>query len=75
MADNDAKKERFKTGQEASVSGVYRLVGTDHDGEVNETNTEHNEDKEIPLPLSRGERFPPHRHCKEAIEWEFIRPA
>lgn len=58
----------YKTGDVVPVSGVYRFVkSSDPDCEPTE--------EALEVPLSRGERFPPHRRCHGAEEWEFIRKA
>jgi hypothetical protein len=50
---------RFRTGERAPMSGVYRLIGHD---EV--------ERGERLIPLSKGDRFPPCRGCHEKAEWK-----
>jgi hypothetical protein len=58
----------FRTGQEAPVSGVYRFIES-ADAGCEPT------PEAMEIPLSRGERFPPHRRCKGAVIWEFVRRA
>lgn len=60
--------DRFRTGQEAPLSGVYRFVESD-DADCEPT------PEAMEIPLSRGERFPPHRRCRGAVIWELSRRA
>jgi hypothetical protein len=63
---HDTARE-YKTGEVAPVSGVYRYMG--HVGKDCGKITS----GEWEIPLSKGERFPPDRHCKAAVTWELIR--
>jgi hypothetical protein len=60
--------DRFRTGQVVPVSAVYRFVES-ADAECEPT------PEAMEIPLSKGERFPPHRRCKGAVIWELVRPA
>jgi hypothetical protein len=55
--------EQFTTGENAPVSGVYRYVR-----HAQEDCTNKIQDHQI--PLSRGEKFPPHRTCSGGVIWE-----
>jgi hypothetical protein len=72
VADTDTQAVQngslFRTGQEAPLSGVYRF-GESTDAECEPT------PGALEIPLSRGERFPPHRRCRGAVIWELVRPA
>ncbi|MET9020539.1 YjzC family protein [Actinopolymorpha sp. NPDC004070] len=58
----------FRTGQVAPVSGVYRFIES-VDAECEPT------PEAMKIPLSKGERFPPHRRCKGAVIWELTERA
>ncbi len=63
-----AMDRTYKTRQEVPVSGVYRFVqASDPDCEPTE--------EALEVPLSRGERLPPHRRCNSAVEWQLERKA
>ncbi|WP_433618507.1 YjzC family protein [Dactylosporangium sp. CA-139114] len=58
--------DRFHTGQEAPASGVYRFVeSSDKTCEPTPAGME--------IPLTKGERFPPHRRCNGSVVWELER--
>jgi len=54
----------FKIGQICPISGIYRLQ-----------NCALASKKQHKIPLTKGEKFPPCRNCKEEISWEFVRSA
>jgi hypothetical protein len=56
----------FRTGQETPASGVYRFIES-ADAECEPT------PEAMEIPLSKDERFPPHRRCKGAVIWELVR--
>ena len=58
------KKNTFHPGDICPASGIYRL--TSHK-DVSPDQAE--------IPLTKGERFPPCRNCKETIEWQLVREA
>jgi hypothetical protein len=65
--------EMFETGAKAPVSGVYRYVShtkaAKHDMQCMPSA------KEMEVPLSKGEVFPPVRSCGEAATWKLVRLA
>jgi len=57
-------KRRYHPGEICPESGVYLLV---HHKDVSH--------KQEDIPLSKGERFPPCRHCEHPIEWVLLSEA
>jgi hypothetical protein len=56
---------KYTTGQVALVSGVYRSKGHTNGTICNASAQERR------IPLSKGERFPPHRSCPgAAVIWQ-----
>ncbi|MGE0010327.1 MAG: YjzC family protein [Candidatus Babeliales bacterium] len=64
-------QRRFNIGEICPESGVYRInnaaCGIDNKGCVSEDQRE--------IPLAKGDRFPPCRNCKGAVQWHMVRKA
>lgn len=58
---------RFKTGDVNPVSGVYIYVG--HMGPGCGFRPSPAQSR---IPLTLGETFPPHTHCRQAVVWELV---
>ncbi len=60
--------DKFKIGEICTESGIYKL----EEHSVGSGNAQRSEaQKEI--PLSKGEKFPPCRDCKEEVLWVLIK--
>lgn len=61
----------YRTGEQAPVSGVYGFVRhiTERFPRCVPTPAEQE------IPLSKGERFPPHKSCGQGVVWRLVRYA
>lgn len=56
----------YKTGEKAPFTGNYRWVKHTEDVVCAITH------EEYIIPLEKGERFPPTKHCEKGAYWTFI---
>lgn len=55
--------ELFHTGQIVPVSGVYKNVANSNPDCTPTPG-------ELEVPLSKGEHFPPDKHCEGSVTWQ-----
>lgn len=59
-----SEKTEFKIGEVCPESGIYRLKNYQ---DVSEEQAE--------IPLTKGEKFPPCKNCKDEVIWVLVRKA